>query len=297
MTVILPENYHAQKQLEARRIDCISQKEALRQDIRALRIGILNIMPRAERYELNILFSLGRSVMQIHPIWIRLETHQYKSSDREHMNHLYLSFREAIKERHLDGLILTGAPVGKLEFKEISYWQEIQKILDYARRNITGTLGICWGGVALANVMGLKRKNYGQKLFGVYEGANLDRGHPITGELDDVFNCPQSRYVGLDEKDMEAAAKRGEIRLLAKGEEAGYFIFESGDGRYLAHLGHPEYNSRRLVEEAERDRAAGLKDVGTPYNFDLTRPQNRWRGHRNEFFTQWIKYIYTQTEY
>lgn len=297
MTVILPENYHIRDTLKSKRVDCIGFEDALKQDIRALRIGILNIMPKAENYEFNILFSLGKSVLQIEPVWLKLETHDYNSSDKNHLKDIYVYFKDAVKDRHLDGLILTGAPVGKLDFEDIHYWDEIKRILSYARRNIAGTLGLCWGGVAIAGALGLKKYSFEKKLFGVFEGENLDREHPITGELDDVFFCPQSRYAGIRDEDMEAARDTGAIRLLAKGKEPGYFIFESTDGRFLAHLGHPEYNSRRLVDEINRDMAAGLKDVEDPANFDIDNPLNRWRGHRNEFFTQWIKYIYACTEY
>jgi homoserine O-succinyltransferase len=297
MTVILPENYHLKDTLESKRVDCIGFEDALKQNIRALRIGILNIMPKAEDYEFNILFSLGKSVLQIEPIWLKLETHRYGSSDRDHLDNMYVYFKDAVKERHLDGLILTGAPVGKLDFADIHYWDEIKRILSYAKRNIAGTLGLCWGGVAIAGVLGLRKYNFEKKLFGVFEGENLNRDHPITGELDDVFFCPQSRYAGIRDEDMETARDKGEIRLLAKGKEPGYFIFESMDGRFLAHLGHPEYNSGRLTDEILRDRAAGLKDVEVPENFDIDNPLNRWRGHRNEFFTQWIKYVYACTEY
>lgn len=297
MTVILPENYHIKDTLLSKRVECISLEEALKQDIRALRIGILNIMPRAENYEFNILFSLGKSVLQIEPIWLKLETHKYNSSDNNHLDNLYVYFKDEVKDRHLDGLILTGAPVGKLEFKDIHYWGEIKRILNYARRNIASTLGLCWGGIAIASVLGLQKFSYEKKLFGVFEGENLDRNHPITGELDDVFFCPHSRYAGLRDKDMERARDNGDLRLLAKSSRAGYFIFESSDGRYIAHLGHPEYNSRRIVDEITRDREAGLEDVADPENFDINNPLNRWRGHRNEFFTQWIKYVYDYTEY
>jgi homoserine O-succinyltransferase len=297
MTVILPGNYHIIDTLKSKRVDCIGFEEAQKQDIRALRIGILNIMPKAENYEFNILFSLGKSVLQIEPVWLKLESHHYSSSDRDHLDNIYVYFKDAVKDRHLDGLILTGAPVGKLEFEEIHYWEELTRILSYARRNIAGTLGLCWGGIAIAGVLGLKKYSFEKKLFGVFEGENLDREHPITGELDDVFFCPQSRYAGISDEDMERARDNKKIRLLAKGKEPGYFIFESMDGRYIAHLGHPEYNSQRLVDELLRDREAGLTDVDDPANFNIDNPLNRWRGHRNEFFTQWIKYVYDYTEY
>lgn len=297
MTVILPEDYHAQKALESNNVTCIRKDDALRQDIRPLRIGILNIMPKAQTYEFNLLYALGKSILQIDPVWIKLNTHSYKSSNQAHMHNLYVSFEEAISEKHLDGLILTGAPVEALHFKEVKYWKEIQRILSYARKNIPSTLGICWGGMALAYMLGIEKLKFDTKLFGVYKVKNLNRNHPVTGDLDDFFQCPQSRHAGYDDRTMEKAAHEGKIRLLGYSPEASYTIFDTPDGRFISHLGHPEYNSGRIIEEAVRDKERGRTDVGEPVNFDIENPVNNWRSHRNEFFSQWIKYIYTETSY
>jgi homoserine O-succinyltransferase len=234
--------------------------------------------------------------LQIEPIWIRLKTHEYTSSDQEHLNKLYVTFEEAA-EAHLDGLIVTGAPVEEIPFEEVTYWDEIKRILKYASKNITSTLGICWGGLAIAKFMGLEKTLYEKKIFGVFQMTNLDRAHPITGELDDVFWCAQSRHSGISDDILELERDRGAIHLLAYSKEAGYTIFESADQRFLVHLGHPEYEPRRLVEEYLRDQRVGRKDVEPPKNFDINNPVNNWRGHRSEFFSQWIKYIHETTSY
>ncbi len=297
MTVVVPQNYHIKKSLEKSRVLCISDQEARLEDIRALRIGILNIMPEAEKYEFSILRPLGRSVMQIEPVWIRLHTHAYKSSNREHLSKLYVPFEEAIKDRFLDGLILTGAPVEEMPFEQITYWPEIQRILRYARNNIASTLGMCWGGLALAKFMGIDTEIYSKKVFGVYETKNLDPKHRITGDMDDVFWCPQSRHSGIPDDVLENEAEKGNIRLLAHANHGGYVIFESMDHRFVMHLGHLEYDPERLVEEYRRDMRLGRKDVGTPDNLDLENPVNRWRGNRTEFFSQWIKYVHETTSF
>jgi homoserine O-succinyltransferase len=282
--------------LEKSRILCVTHEDALKEDIRALRIGILNIMPKAETYEFSLLHPLGRSVLQIEPIWIRLKTHEYTSSDQEHLEKLYVTFEEAA-DSHLDGLIVTGAPVEEIPFEEVNYWDEIKRILKYARKNITSTLGICWGGLAISKFMGLEKNLYDKKIFGVFQMTNLDRSHPITGELDDVFWCAQSRHSGISDDVLELERDRGAIHLLAYSKEAGYSIFESSDQRFLVHLGHPEYEPRRLVEEYLRDQRLGRSDVEPPKNFDINNPVNVWRGHRSEFFSQWIKYIHETTSY
>jgi homoserine O-succinyltransferase len=297
MTIVVPKEYHAKSALEKSRILCVEQDEALKEDIRALRIGILNIMPKAETYEFSLLHPLGRSIMQIEPIWIRLKTHTYQSSDQDHLAKLYVTFEEAVAKEHLDGLILTGAPVEDIPFEEVSYWEEIKRILKYARNNISSTLGICWGGLALAKFLGMDKVVYPKKVFGVFETVNLDREHPITGEMDDVFWCAHSRHAGISDEVLELERDKGMVHLLAHSKDAGYTIFESTDQRFIIHLGHPEYEPYRLVEEYLRDKNKGRTDVDPPRNLDLDNPVNTWRSHRTEFFSQWIKYIHETTTY
>lgn len=292
MTIIVSRHYHLRQALRERRIQCVEAEDALREDIRALRIGILNIMPKAEAYEFRLLHPLGRSVLQIDPVWIRLKTHPYRSSDGEHLRALYVPFEEAVARGPLDGLILTGAPVEDIPFESVTYWDEVCQILAHARRHIPTTLGICWGGLALARQVGLDKVVFPTKLFGVFETRNLDPGHPITGEMDDVFWCPQSRHSGIPDEALERARDAGLVHLLAHSAEAGYTIFESADRRFLAHLGHPEYDAQRLVDEYVRDLEAGKPGVERPRNLDLERPVNRWKGQGFEFFSQWIKYIH-----
>ncbi|MBF0288965.1 MAG: homoserine O-succinyltransferase [SAR324 cluster bacterium] len=291
MTIILPADYHAQAILETNRITCIRPEDALHQDIRPMRIGILNIMPFGHKYEFNLLHPLGLSIIQVDPVWIKLHSHTYHSTDKEHIEALYVSYEDAIKNAPLDGLIITGAPIEHIPFEEVQYWQEVKEILLDAKHKCPSTLGICWGAFALAYLEGVDKYNYPQKLFGVFEIENLYRYHPITGVMDDISWCPQSRLAGLDDRLMEEAQKEGKFNLLGYGKETGYVIFETPDHRFVMHSGHPEYNSQRLVYEAERDR--GNPTVPPAANFDSDNPANRWRGHRNQFFGQWLKYCYT----
>jgi homoserine O-succinyltransferase len=192
MTIVLPKDYPITEVLQKNRVLCIPHEQAIREDIRALRIGILNVMPLAETYEYSLLHPLGRSVLQIEPVWIKLHTHVYSSSDSAHLDSFYSPFEEAIARQNLDGLLLTGAPVEALPFEDVKYWGELKRILTYARKNIPSTLGICWGGLALAKFLGIEKKQYEQKMFGVYETRNLNRAHRITGDMDDLFYCAQS---------------------------------------------------------------------------------------------------------
>ena len=290
MTLIINPDYHAVPILENNGIRWIPHSQAEKQDIRPLKIGILNIMPLGEKYEFNILHPLGLSVLQLEPIWIRLESHNYKTWEPKHVEEIYVTYEQANSEQPLDGLILTGAPVETINFEDVFYWKEICDILKDARKKIPSTLGLCWAGFVMAYLEGVNKFNYEQKLFGAFELKNLAPFHPIIGELDDVFFCPQSRHAGIPDEEMEEAERDGRLKLLAYGEEAGYSIFSTSDDRFIAHTGHPEYNATRLLDEAKRD--LNNPDVPPPANFDFNDPQNRWRSHRNIFFSQWVSYCY-----
>lgn len=288
MSIILPHSHP----LHGRSVYLLSQEQALHADIRPLRVGIINVMPRAEKYEFQILYPLAKAIIQVDPIWIRLEHHAYRSSDKEHLAKYYVPFSRAIAEGPIDGLIVTGAPVEVLPYEEVTYWEELSTILRFARHNIASTLGICWGALALAKMLGIEKKIYPVKIFGVFETTNLVRDHRITGDADDIFLCPQSRYAGVDDIVLEKAAREGHIRLLAHAGRAGYTIFESSDGRYLMHVGHPEYEAERIAYEYKRDRERGRTDVEEPVNFDVNNPKSRWRTHCLDFFSQWLRFLY-----
>ncbi|HKS30091.1 MAG TPA: homoserine O-succinyltransferase [Pyrinomonadaceae bacterium] len=298
MPLLINDGFHLRSSLEELHVRCLPQATTLVQDdLRTLRIGIINLMPQAETYEFNLLLSLGRTQLQVEPVWIRLKSHGYRTSDERNLSRRYLTFGEATSRYYLDGLILTGAPVEEMPFEEVNYWQELREILDFARANIASTLGICWGAMALARLIGIEKVKFERKLFGVFETRNLKGSHPLMSETDDLFWCPQSRFAGFEDERLELEEEKGKINLLAHSEEAGYVIFETTDHRFLMHLGHPEYNSRRLVEESLRDRGLNRTDVGPPKNFDVARPVNCWRGHRATFFSRWINYLYETTSY
>lgn len=295
MPLLVEDGFRLRSALEAQNVRCLPRREALRNDLGTLRVGIINLMPCAETYEFNLLLPLGKSQLCVEPVWIRLTGHDYQSSDPRHLASRYVTFPEAIRRSYLDGLILTGAPVEELPFGEVRYWEELREILEFARHNIASTVGLCWGGMALAHLAGVEKVALGRKLFGVFETRNLDNTHVMMSGNDDLFWCPQSRHAGFTDESLEQAHLGGRINLLAHSPAAGYVIFETSDRRYLCHLGHPEYNSRRLVEESRRDMALGREDVGAPVNVNLDRPVNLWRGHRAAFFSNWVSYLYETT--
>tara|TARA_B100000927_G_scaffold283525_1_gene271378 strand:+ start:319 stop:1215 length:897 start_codon:yes stop_codon:yes gene_type:complete len=290
VALILPSNYHKIRDVEKNHISWIEPELAKRQDIRPLRIGILNIMPLGKQYEFNLLHPLGLSPLQIEPIWIKLQTHSYKTWDIDHLNNLYISWDEANKKSPLDGIILTGAPVEHLEFEKVNYWKEFVDITSEARDICASTLGLCWAGFAMAYLSGVNKNVFERKLFGVYPLKSLVPGHPLMGTQDDEFICPQSRFAGLSDNDMEQAQEEGKLNLLAYGEKVGYTIFETTDQKQLMHLGHPEYTVHRIVSEINRDKKKG--DVPPPENFDINCSKTSWRSHRNLLFQQWLWFCY-----
>ncbi len=290
MSLILPRSYHKISAVEKNHISWIEPDVAERQDIRPLRIGILNIMPLGKQYEFNLLHPLGLSPLQIEPIWIKLNSHSYKTWDTSHLDELYVSWEEATNPSQIDGLIITGAPVESIPFEDVFYWPELVEIIDDARKNCANTLGLCWAGFALAYLAGVEKYTFSKKLFGVFPMRSLVPGHELMGTQDDEFFCPQSRYAGLPDKDLEEAQRDGRLRLLAYGDKVGYSIFETTDQRQLAHLGHPEYNSGRILSEMERDIEKG--NVSPPENFDVERHSTSWRSHRNLLFQQWLWFCY-----
>jgi homoserine O-succinyltransferase/O-acetyltransferase len=256
---------------------------------RPLRVGVINIMPRAETYEANLLRPLARASSRVSPVWIRLQSHVYGSSDAQHIARRYVTYEQASSGSPLDGVILTGAPVEELAFEDVHYWAELASILRHARDHVSSTLGLCWGGLALAKQLGLEKQRLPKKLFGVFQNRNLAPNTGVLGDSDDLFWCAHSRHSGISDEILEGAARDGRVSLLSHASETGYSIFESTDGRYLMHLGHPEYDARRLAFEWERDQSLGRADVEPPRNFDVHRPTNRWRAHRATFFSQWLK--------
>ena len=290
MALILPSNYHKIRDVEKNHISWIEPDLAKRQDIRPLRIGILNIMPLGKQYEFNLLHPLGLSPLQIEPIWIKLKTHTYKTWDIDHLNNLYISWEEANKKMPLDGIIITGAPVEHLNFEEVNYWNEFVDITSEAREICASTLGLCWAGFAMAYLLGVNKYVFKEKLFGVYPLKSLVPGHPLMGTQDDEFICPQSRFAGLPNDEMEAAQSEGKMNLLAYGEKVGYTIFETTDQKQLMHLGHPEYTVHRIISEISRDKKKG--NVPPPENFDINCSKTSWRSHRNLLFQQWLWFCY-----
>jgi len=260
-----------------------------------LRVGVVNLMSRAECYETYLLAPLLRSLQPIEPIMLRLDSHGYEHSDAQSIQRRYVLYDEALEGGPLDGLVVSGAPDEELPFEELGYWPELRALLTRARREVRSTLGLCWGGLALASLLGLEKHRFPIKLFGVFRSRSLIIDGPFLDDGDDAFVCAHSRHTGIDDESLIEAEEAGVVRLLAYGREAGYSIFESADRRYLMHLGHPEYEAGRLVHEWKRDRVA-RHDVLPPANLDLEAPLTTWRGHRRNLFETWLRFLSAPAE-
>jgi homoserine O-succinyltransferase/O-acetyltransferase len=253
---------------------------------RRLRVGVINLMPRLETYEPLLLASLG----SVEPVWIRLQGHAYRSSDPVHLADQYKTFDRVCAEAPLDGLILTGAPIEELPFEAVHYWNELTEILQFSRTHIPSTLGICWGGLALAALEGISKIALPKKLFGAFEHTLTPNGTNLLPTLGNSMWCAQSRHAGLRDSDLEVAQQSGALVLHAHAPEAGYTLLATADGRRVMHLGHPEYEPSRIATEWNRDRARGRSDVSPPRNFNTegTHPTVSWEPHSRAFFAAWL---------
>ncbi|MBM4358294.1 MAG: homoserine O-succinyltransferase [Deltaproteobacteria bacterium] len=257
---------------------------------RALRVGVVNLMPRLETYEPSLRALFAASGHAVEPVWIRLATHAYRSSDPAHLDAHYRSYERAQEDGVLDGLLLTGAPVEHLPLAEVRYWPELSQLLDDARDRLRGTLGICWGAMALAEREGVRKAVFARKVFGVYRHTTSSHAKELLGLDGPEFACPQSRFAGFDRAETEQAERAGRVLTLGDGSDAGPTLLATPDGAVMMHLGHPEYDASRLGFEWRRDAAAGRTDVDPPRGYDLERdrPELDWSSDSAAFLRGWL---------
>ncbi len=287
MPLILPDNYPISANfLTAKNNSKIHfSSEVKNKDF--ISLAIINIMPEAEKYEELLLTALLTTDLYVEINFVKLNNHTYKSSDKNHLKKYYSSF-DKIEEEKIDGLILTGAPVELMDYESITYYNELLGIFNFAETNIKSTLGICWGAIFTGHYLGIDKLHYTDKLFGVFPSKNFSNTKWYNPEKT-MFYCPQSRYSGLSEPDLNKAVKAGKINILAYSEEAGSYIFETVDHKFVSHLGHPEYNTERLVFEFLRDQEKQLNHI--PQYFDVNHAINNWHSHSTGFFNSWLKLI------
>lgn len=289
----------AKKILENENIFIMDENRALQQDIRPLKIAVLNLMPLKEDTEVQLLRILSNTPLQIDTTFLTTATYISKHTKTSHLDQFYYTY-EDIKDIKYDGLIITGAPIELMDFEEVDYWDELVKIMDWANKNVTSTLFICWAAqAALYHHYGINKIPLKKKLFGIYPHRVHHRKVPLVRGFDDLFYIPHSRHTTVAKEDIE---KNPKITILSDSEEAGIFLAMAGDGKQIFMFGHPEYDRMTLDKEYKRDKDKNLP-IDIPKNYYLDdNPENRpvmtWRAQSNAIYTNWLNYyVYQVTPY
>ena len=299
MPIKVPDNLPAKEILNNENIFVMDESVAYQQDIRPLRIAILNLMPTKETTETQLLRLIGNTPLQVEVVLLHPRTHVSKNTSAEHLESFYKTFDE-ISHQHYDGLIITGAPVEHLPFEQVTYWEELQTIMDWSARHVTSTLHICWGAQAgLFHHYGIQKHLLPEKLFGVFPHTIEKRNVKLLRGFDEMYYVPQSRHTEVLRSEIEQVP---DLEILSESPEAGVYIVASKNGRQIFVTGHSEYDPLTLKWEYDRDAAKGLR-VAIPKNYypgdDPTlQPLSSWRAHANLLFSNWLNYyVYQETPY
>lgn len=299
MPVIIPETLPAKAILESEKIFVMGRQRAEHQDIRPLRLAILNLMPTKVSTETQILRLLGNSALQVEITLLHMETHDSKNTPEEHLLNHYHRFSD-VKDDKFDGLIITGAPVEHLPFEQVDYWPELKEIMEWSDTNVYSTFHICWAAQAgLYHRYGVPKYPLSEKKFGVFLHQVMLPNESLLRGFDDLFYAPHSRHTEIRRADLEPIA---DLDILAESEEAGIYIVASCDRRRFYITGHSEYDPETLKMEYERDVNKGLI-IQPPCNYfphdDPRRePLVRWRGHAHLLYANWLNYhVYQATPY
>ncbi|MBW5446926.1 homoserine O-succinyltransferase [Cohnella sp. CFH 77786] len=299
MPIKVPDNLPAKEVLAGENIFVMDESKAYHQDIRPLRIAILNLMPTKETTETQLLRLIGNTPLQVEAVLLHPKTHVSKNTSAEHLETFYKTFDE-IEDEQYDGMIITGAPVEQMPFEEVTYWNELQAIMDWTVDNVTSTLHICWAAQAgLYHHFGIPKYPLQEKIFGVFPHFVTKPNTKLTRGFDEMFYVPQSRHTEVRREDVERADG---LDILSESEETGVYIAASHDGKQIFVTGHSEYDPQTLKWEYDRDKAKGLRiDVPKNYfpNNDPSRaPVSTWRAHANLLFSNWLNYyVYQETPF
>ena len=298
MPIKLPETLPAFDVLTREGVMVMSDTAAARQDIRPLRIGLLNLMPKKIQTETQFARLIGATPLQIEFSLIRMSEHETKNTAAEHMAEFYRPFQE-VKHERFDGLIITGAPIEHLPYEEVTYWDELSEVFNWTQTHVHQTFGVCWGGMAMLwHFHGIAKHMLDAKAFGCFRHRNLAPTSPyLRGFSDDVL-IPVSRWTELRQSEVDAVAG---LNTLIGSDQVGPCLIEDPAHRALMILNHFEYDSTTLKEEYDRDIAAG-KTINVPSNYypddnPARMPMNRWRSHAHLLYGNWINQIYQTTPY
>lgn len=298
MPIKIPDHLPARALLDAEGVMVMSEADAVRQDIRPMRIGLLNLMPDKIRTETQIARLLGSTPLQVELTLVRITNHVARNTPAEHITSFYRGWEEIKAERY-DGFIITGAPVEKLPFEQVTYWDELRRIFDWTQTNVHACFNICWGAqAAVHHFYGMPKYQLPEKAFGVYRHRNLAPASPYLRGFSDDFSVPVSRWTEVRDEDIPADSG---MSALMESDETGLCLLDDPARRSLHMFNHIEYDTSSLSEEFARDREAN-KPISPPRNYfpqdDPNRqPENRWRSHAQLLFGNWINQLYQTTPF
>ncbi|RYU68058.1 homoserine O-succinyltransferase [Aliivibrio finisterrensis] len=299
MPIKIPDQLPAAEILREENIFIMQESRATTQAIRPLKVIILNLMPKKIETETQFLRLLSNSPLQVDVELLRIDNRTSKNTPTEHLDTFYRQF-EGIKNRNFDGLIITGAPLGLVQFEDVIYWDHLQTIMTWAKDHVTSSLYVCWAAQAgLKLLYDLPKRTRKEKLSGVYNHDNLDQHHPILRGFDDQFLAPHSRYADFSAKYL---SEHTDLDILATSEQAGVYLAATKDKRNVFVTGHPEYDSFTLHNEFVRDLGEGMEPT-IPLNYypddnPDNPPKATWRSHGHLLFSNWLNYcVYQQTPY
>ena len=299
MPIKIQSDLPAKAELEEENIFVMDENRAISQNIRPLEIIVLNLMPIKQDTELQLLRGLSNTPLQIDVTFLQMSSHVSKNTSASHIKKFYQTFEE-IKNNNYDGMIITGAPVEKLEFEEVNYWDELITVMEWSKKHVTSTIHICCGAQAgLYYHYGIKKELLPKKLSGVYKHRVMNRKEPLVRGFDDVFMAPHSRYTQASRQQI---LDNPRLKVLADSDEAGIYIVLGDGGKEIFVMGHPEYDRLTLDQEYKRDIDKGI-EPDLPVNYypddDCNRkPLLSWRSHANNLYTNWLNYyVYQITPY
>ena len=299
MPIKIPKDLPAYKLFKEENIFVMHNERADSQDIRPLKIGMLNLMPKKIEYENQILRYLSNSPLQVEVTLITTKSYISHNTPKAHLDRFYTHFDE-IKNQKFDGFIITGAPVEHMEYEDVAYWDELVEIMEWTKTNVFSTLHICWGAQAgLYYHYGIPKYQLNEKKFGVFEHELLIDNAEITQGLDDIFYAPHSRHTEVKTEDI---LKSNKLQIFTSSKEAGPLLIQTKDNRQIFITGHLEYDRNTLKEEYFRDKEKGI-DINIPKNYfpddDVNKvPIMKWRGSAHIVFANWLNYcIYQNTPY
>ena len=299
MPLTIPAELPAIKTLKKENIFVMDSKRASTQDVRPLKIAVLNLMPIKITTETDLIRLLSNSPLQIEVDFIKLKSHTSKNTPIEHLKMFYKDF-DYIRGQKYDGMIVTGAPVERMNFEEVNYWDELTDIFDWAQHHVTSTLYICWAALAgLYHFYNVPKHDLDTKRFGVFKHTVSDKKNPIFRGFDDEFFVPHSRYSEIRKEDID---KVKDLKIISESADSGIYMVMARKGREFFITGHPEYAPNTLADEYRRDLDKGL-DIAIPINYfrdndPSKEPVVRWKSHANLLYTNWLNYfVYQETPY